>query len=71
MLDKFFAIGLATFSLGLTAIAIAMIFTSALKGISRNPSAESKISKYVFVGAGFAEAMGLFTLITILLLIFS
>lgn len=70
-MNSYFAIAIASLSLGLVSISIATIFSSAFNGISRNPESESKISKYIFVGAGFAEAMGLFALITILLLLFS
>ena len=47
-----------------------MIFSSLLNGISRNPEAEARMSKYAYVGAGFAESIGLFALIIALLLIF-
>ena len=70
-MDKYFAIAIVSLSLGAVAVAISAIFQSAFKSIARNPEAESKISKYIFVGAGFTEAMGLFALIAILLLIFS
>jgi F-type H+-transporting ATPase subunit c len=65
-------IGIGLMSLGMlgAAIAIGIIFSALLNGIARNPEAESKMSKYAYVGAGFAESIGLFALIVALLLIF-
>lgn len=67
---KFIAIGLLAFAMLGAAIGVGTIFSSALNGIARNPESESKISKYIFVGAGLCEAMGLFALVVMLLLIF-
>ena len=68
---KFISAGLMSFALGLTALGIGKIIAAALEGIARNPEAESKITKNMFVGAGLAEAMGLFGLIIALLLMFA
>ncbi len=68
---KFIAIGLMAFGLLGAAIAIGNIFSSLLSGISRNPEAEGKMSKYAYVGAGLAESIGLFALVISLILIFS
>ncbi len=64
------AIGLLGLALGLTALAIGIIFAAGIIGTARNPEAESKLSKYVFVGGGLAEALGLFAFVVILLLLF-
>ena len=42
-----------------------------LTGLARNPAAESKLAKYIYVGAGLAEAMGLFALVLAFILIFA
>ncbi len=68
---KFIAIGLMAFGLLGAALAIGNVFSSLLSGISRNPEAESKMSKYAYVGAGLAESIGLFALVISLILIFS
>ena len=68
---KYLAVGILGITFGGAAIGVGMIFSSALQGISRNPSAESSISKYMFIGAGLAEAMGLFGLVLALLLMFA
>jgi F-type H+-transporting ATPase subunit c len=67
---KYIAVGLLGVALGGAAIGVGRIFGSALEAISRNPSAEDKVSKYMFIGAGLAEAMGLFALVVIFLLMF-
>lgn len=66
----YIGIGLMAFGMLGAAIAIGIIFSSLLNGIARNPEAESKMSKYAYVGAGFAESIGLFALIVALLIIF-
>ena len=43
---KFIAIGLMAFGLLGAALAIGNVFSSLLSGISRNPEAEDKMSKY-------------------------
>ncbi|MBL0725825.1 MAG: F0F1 ATP synthase subunit C [Alphaproteobacteria bacterium] len=70
-MDKTFSIALMCVSMSVVAISIALIFSSAFHSISRNPSAEEKISKYVFVGAGLAEALGLFSFIIAMLVLFA
>ena len=67
---KFIGVGLMAFGLLGSAIGVGNIFSSMLNGIARNPSAEEKLSKYLYVGAGLCEALGLFALVIALLLIF-
>ena len=66
----FIAIGLMSIAMFGAAIAIGNIFSSLLSGIARNPEAENKMSKYAYVGAGFAESIALFALVIALVLIF-
>ena len=68
---KFLAVGLLGIAFAGAAIGVGKVVASALEGISRNPSAEGSISKYMFIGAGLAEAMGLFGLVLALLLMFA
>ena len=70
-MDKTLSISLMCIGMAIVAISIALIFSSAFNGISRNPDAEEKIGKYIFVGAGLAEALGLFIFIITMLVIFS
>ena len=66
---KFIGIGLTAFGFLGAALGLGNIFASAIESIARNPSSEPKLSKYIFIGAGFAESMGLFSLVTILILL--
>lgn len=68
---KYIAIGLMALGMLGAAIGVGNIFASVVAAIARNPSAESKLSKYAFIGAGMAEAMGLFALVIAFMLIFS
>jgi F-type H+-transporting ATPase subunit c len=65
-------LAIATTILGMigAAIAVANIFSSLLNSIARNPSAEAKMAKYAIIGAGMAEAMGIFALCIAMILIF-
>lgn len=67
---KYIGIGLTALGFVGAALGLGSIFSSAINGIARNPSAEEKVSKYIVIGAAFAESMGLFSLIVILILIF-
>lgn len=68
---KYIAVGLLAFGMLGAAIGVGHIFAAALSGIARNPSAEKQLSKYAFIGAGMAEAMGLFALVLALVLLFA
>ncbi len=68
---KFIGAGLTTLGMLGAAIGVGRVFASMLEGIARNPSAESKMTKYAFIGAALAEAMGLFALVIALLLLYA
>ena len=68
---KFIGAGLMSFGMLGAAIGVGNVFAAMLTGIARNPAAEAKLSKYVYIGAGLAEAMGLFALVIALLLIYA
>ena len=67
---KYLAIGLLGIALAGAAIGVSLIASKTVEGISRNPSAEDKMVKVMFIGAGLAEAMGLFALVLAFLLMF-
>ena len=67
---KFIGIGLTAFGMLGAAIGVGNIFSAMLNGIARNPSSEAKLAKYVYIGAGLSEAMGLFALVLALLMLF-
>jgi len=67
---KYLAIAATILGMVGAAIAVANIFSSLLNSIARNPSAEAKMAKYAIIGAGMAEAMGIFALCIAMILIF-
>jgi F-type H+-transporting ATPase subunit c len=68
---KYIGAGLMAFGMLGAAIGVGNVFAAMLNGIARNPGAEGKLSKYVYIGAGLSEAMGLFSLVIALLLIYA
>jgi F0F1-type ATP synthase membrane subunit c/vacuolar-type H+-ATPase subunit K len=67
---KYIAIGLMSFGMLGAAIAVANVFAALINSIARNPSAEDKMARYALIGAGMAEAMGIFALGIAIILIF-
>ena len=68
---KYVAVGLMAFGMLGAAIGVGNIFAALMNGISRNPSAAEKLERMAFIGAGLVEAMGLFSFVIAMLLIFS
>lgn len=68
---KYVGVGIATLGMLGAAIGVGNIFAALIKSIARNPSAESQLSKYAYIGAGLAEAMGIFAFLMTLLIYFS
>jgi len=67
---KYIGVGLSSIAMFGAAIGIGNIFSALINGISRNPGTEEKLMKGAFIGAGLAEAMGLFAFLISLLLLF-
>lgn len=67
---KFIGVGITALGMLGAAIGVGNIFAAMLNGIARNPSAESKLAKYVYVGAAFAEFMGLLAGIIAFMILF-
>lgn len=68
---KFIGVGLMAFGMLGAAISVGNIFSALLHSTARNPSATDQLQKMAIVGAGLAEAMGLFSFVIAILLIFS
>lgn len=68
---KFIGIGLLAFGMFGAALGVGNVFSSILNGIARNPSAEGRMTKYAFIGAGMAEAMGIFSFVLALMMLYS
>lgn len=68
---KYIGAGLACFGMAGTALGLGNIFSSYLKGALRNPSAaDSQFGRLVF-GFAVTEALGIFSLLIALLLLFA
>ena len=68
---KFIGAGLMALGMLGAAIAVGNIFSSLLSAIARNPSASDQMQRMALIGAGLAEAMGLFSFVIAILLIFT
>ena len=69
-LGKFLGAGIACLGMGAAAIGVANIFASYLTGALRNPSAaDGQFGRLIF-GFAVTEALGIFSLLIALLLLF-
>jgi F0F1-type ATP synthase membrane subunit c/vacuolar-type H+-ATPase subunit K len=68
---KFIGVGMMSFGMLGAALAVGNIFNGLLYSIARNPSASDQLQRFALIGAGLAEAMGLFSFVIAILLIFS
>ncbi|PZQ96652.1 MAG: F0F1 ATP synthase subunit C [Cereibacter sphaeroides] len=70
-MGKFIGAGLATIGLGGAGIGVGHIAGNFLAGSLRNPSASAGQLANFFVGVAFAEALGIFSFLIALLLMFA
>ncbi|MCF6317244.1 MAG: F0F1 ATP synthase subunit C [Marinosulfonomonas sp.] len=70
-MGKFIGAGLATMGMGGAAIGVGSIVGNYLSGALRNPSAASGQIAMLFIGVAFAEALGIFSFLVALLLMFA
>lgn len=68
---KYIGIGLMAIGMLGAAIGVGNIFSSLLTSIARNPSTSDQLQRMALIGAGLTEAMGLFSFVIAMLLIFS
>jgi F-type H+-transporting ATPase subunit c len=68
---KLIGAGLAAIGMGAAAIGVGTIFGSFLSGALRNPSAADSQLPRAFVGAAFAEGLGILAFVVALILIFA
>ena len=71
MAFKYIGAGLMAFGMLGAALGVGNIFGSLLNSIARNPSAADQLQRMALIGAGLAEAMGLFSFVIAMLLIFT
>ena len=69
-MGKFIGAGLATIGLGGAGIGVGHIAGNFLSGALRNPSAAAGQTATMFIGIAFAEALGIFSFLVALLLMF-
>jgi len=70
-MGKFIGAGLATMGLGGAGIGEGHIAGNFLSGALRNPSAAASQTATLFIGLAFAEALGIFSFLVALLLMFA
>ena len=63
--------GIACFGMAGAALGLGNIFGSYLSGALRNPSAAAGQTATLFIGIAFAEALGIFSFLVALLLMFA
>jgi len=70
ILGKLIGAGLATISLAGTGIGIGIIFAGFLNALARNPASEQKLLTYALSGFALCEAIALFGLMVVFLILF-
>jgi len=71
LMGKYIGAGLATIGLGGAGVGVGNIAANFLAGALRNPSAAPSQTANFFVGVAFAEALGIFSFLIALLLLFA
>ena len=70
-LGQFIGAGLGAIGSGLAAIGVGNVAANYLSGALRNPSAAASQTATRFIGLAFAEALGIFSFLVALLLMFA
>ncbi|MFC2968982.1 F0F1 ATP synthase subunit C [Acidimangrovimonas pyrenivorans] len=70
-LGKYIGAGLAGIGSGVSAIGVGLVAGNFLSGALRNPSAAGGQTAMLFIGIAFAEALGIFSFLVALLLMFA
>ncbi len=68
---KFIGAGLAAIGMGAAAIGVGLIFGNFLSGALRNPTASDGQFGRAFIGAAFAEGLGIFAFLVAILLLYA
>nr|BBD14153.1 ATP synthase F0 subunit c [Ophirina amphinema] len=68
---KLIGAGLATIGLSGVGTGIGTLFGSLVTGIARNPSLTNELFRYTLIGFALTEAIGLFALMVVFLLLFT
>lgn len=70
-LGQYLGAGLACIGIGGAGIGVGNVAGSFLSGALRNPSAAAEQTATLFIGIAFAEALGIFSFLVALLLMFA
>ncbi len=70
-MGKFIGAGLACIGMGGAAIGVGHVAGNYLAGALRNPAAAAGQTAFLFIGIAFAEALGIFSFLVALLLMFA
>ena len=70
ILGKLIGAGLATISLAGAGVGIGVIFAGFLNALARNPKDEKKLLTYALLGFALTEAIALFGLMIVFLILF-
>ncbi len=70
-IGKYIGAGLAAIGSGAAAIGVGNVAGNFLAGALRNPSAAASQTATLFIGLAFAEALGIFSFLVALLLMFA
>lgn len=70
-MGKFIGAGLSAFGMGLASLGVGNVAGNFLSGALRNPSAAGEQTATLFIGIAFAEALGIFSFLVALLLMFA
>ncbi|SFP81699.1 F0F1 ATP synthase subunit C [Tranquillimonas alkanivorans] len=70
-LGQFIGAGLGGLGTGIAALGVGNVAANFLSGALRNPSAAGSQTATLFIGIAFAEALGIFSFLVALLLMFA
>lgn len=71
MVYKFIGAGLATFGMIGAGLGLGILFGNFYQGAMRNPSAAKSQQTNLFIGMALTEALGIFSFVVALLILFS
>ncbi len=70
MAAKVLSAAIASLSLGLVGVSVGKIFTTLIESIARNPAARDKVFSVGILGFALTEAVALFALLVVFLILF-
>ena len=70
-LGQYIGVGLTAFGMGFAALGVGNVAGNFLSGALRNPSAAAGQTATLFIGMALAEALGIFSFLVALLLMFA